>query len=174
MQAQVGGAVARALCCFREVPASRRDLRTLGFCGVGQGAAGCADLISGADRQRHTPANFPQAGEQFWRVLHRLSVRDLLFSPRYFAHHYFHPNTPSLATQDMPGLPRKGSVSPSNHVGRATHHRCHRLESGVKGKTPDLTCPPTNSHLKSSPPLSEALNNKRSVSMFKLPNSAPC
>src|ERR1035441_1834956 len=97
------------------------------------------------------------------RVPHRLSVEDLLFSPRYFAHHYFHPNTPSLATQDVQGLPRKGSVSPSNHVGRATHHRCHRLESGVKGKTPDLTCPPTNSHLKSSPPLSEALKDRKST-----------
>src|ERR1017187_1743527 len=89
MQAQIGGvAVAHDRCCFREVQARHRDLRTLGFCGVREGAAGHADLISGADRQRHTPANFPQAGEQFWRVGH-------------FAHHYLHPNTPLLAAQDM-------------------------------------------------------------------------
>src|ERR1035437_6223707 len=112
MQAQVEtGILQVALCCFREVLACRHDLRTLGFCGVHQGAAGCPDLISGADRQRHTAANFPQAEEQFWRVGHRLSVEVLLFSPRYFAHHYFHPNTPSLATQDMPVLIDHFSVS---------------------------------------------------------------
>src|SRR5450759_1178448 len=72
---------------FREVLASRRDLRTLSLCGVRQGAAGCPDLISGArDGQPHTPANFPQARQQFRRIGHRLSVEDLLFSPRYFAH----------------------------------------------------------------------------------------
>src|SRR5450756_224625 len=87
MQAQVGVAIARALCCFREVPARRGDLRTLGFCSVRQRAAGCPDLVCGAgERQRHTPANFLQAREKFWRVGHRLSVEDLLFSPRYFAH----------------------------------------------------------------------------------------
>src|ERR1017187_10267311 len=85
MQAQVGGAVAHGHCCFRKAEARRRDLRTLGCCGVSQGAAGYADLLGGAG-QLHTPANLLQAREQFRRIGHRLSVEDLLFSPRYFAH----------------------------------------------------------------------------------------
>ena len=103
MQAQVEtGVLQVAFCRFRKAQACRRDLRTFSFCGVRQGAAGRADLIGGArDGQRHTPANFPQAGEQFWRV-------------GYFVHHYFHPNTPLLAAQDMHGL--MGSVHPRNPV----------------------------------------------------------
>src|ERR1039458_9513898 len=77
MDAQVEtGILQVARCCFRKAQARRRDLGTLGLCAVSQGAAGCPDLISGADRQRNTPANFPQAGEQFWRVGHRLSAED--------------------------------------------------------------------------------------------------
>src|ERR1039457_495094 len=107
MDAQVEtGILQVARCCFRKAQARRRDLRTLGLCGLHEGAACCPDLISGAGRQRHTPANFPQAGEQFWRVGHGLSVEALLFSPRYFAHN-FHPNTPSLATQDMQSSSQK-------------------------------------------------------------------
>ena len=89
MQTQVEAGVARARRCFRKAQARRRDLRTLGSCGVREGAAGCADLISGiGGRQRQTPTNFPQARKKFRHVGH-------------FAHHYFHPNTPLLAAQDM-------------------------------------------------------------------------
>jgi hypothetical protein len=103
MQAQVEtGILQVAPRRFREVCARRRNLRTFGFCGVSQCAAGCADLIGGAGgRQRHTPANFLQAREEFWRI-------------GLFTHHYFHPNTPLLAAQDMHGL--MGSVHPRNPV----------------------------------------------------------
>jgi hypothetical protein len=70
-----------------------------------QGAAGCPDLIGGADRQRHTPANFPQARQQFGRI-------------DYFVHHYFHPNTPLLAAQDVHGL--MGHMSTPAQFTRAT------------------------------------------------------
>jgi hypothetical protein len=120
MDAQVEtGILQVARCCFRKAQGRRRDLGTLGLCGLHEGAACCPDLISGADRQRHTLANFPQAGEQFWRVGHRLSVlsvKALLFSPRYFAHHYFHPNTPSLATQDIPVSTDHVGVSGTVHL----------------------------------------------------------
>jgi hypothetical protein len=103
MQAQVEtGILQVARRCVREVQARRRDFRTVGLCGVRQGAAGCADLVSGAVHgQRHTPANFLQAREEFWRI-------------GLFTHHYFHPNTPLLAAQDMHGL--MGSVHPRNPV----------------------------------------------------------
>src|ERR1019366_8900632 len=78
MHAQVGGvAVAHAPRRSCEVQARHRDLGTLGFCGFPQGAAGYADLLGGAGQlQLHTPVNFPQARQQFRRVLHRLSVED--------------------------------------------------------------------------------------------------
>jgi hypothetical protein len=89
MQTQAGIAVADGLCRLREVQARRLDFRTLGLCRLCQGAAGYAEFVSGARAgQRHTPASFPQAREQFRRVGH-------------FTHHYFHPNTPLLAAQDM-------------------------------------------------------------------------
>ena len=48
MQAQIEtGVLQVALSRLREVLARRRDLRTLGVCGARQGAAGCADLVSG-------------------------------------------------------------------------------------------------------------------------------
>src|ERR1019366_6356471 len=74
MEAHVG--VAHALCRSREVQASRRNLRTLAFCRVSQGAASCPDLIDGVGRQLHTPVDFLQTCQQFQRVLHRLSVED--------------------------------------------------------------------------------------------------
>jgi|ERR1017187_2302359 hypothetical protein len=108
MEAQVEtGILQVARCCFRKAQACRRDLGTLGLCHLSQGAAGYADLVSGTgEGQGHTPANFPQARQQSRRIGHKLSVKALLFSPRYFAHN-FHPNTPSLATQDMQGSSQK-------------------------------------------------------------------
>jgi hypothetical protein len=42
------------------------------------------------------------AGQQFWCV-------------GYFTGHYFHPNTPQLAAQDMPGLIYQIGVSGTVH-----------------------------------------------------------
>src|SRR5450759_4286606 len=102
MQAHAArGTVIDALRRSCEVQARRRDLRTLGLGGVREGAASCPDLIGGAGgRQRHTPAKFLEAREEFWRV-------------GYFTGHYFHPNTPQLATQDMPAL--------TDHIGVFVH-----------------------------------------------------
>src|ERR1035437_784626 len=77
MQAQVGVAVAHAFRRSCEVQARRRDLSTLGFCGVRPGPAGYANLLGGADRgQLHTPGNFLQTCQQFRCVGHNLSVED--------------------------------------------------------------------------------------------------
>jgi hypothetical protein len=72
------------------------------FCRVRQRTASYAEFVSGPRAgQCHTPANFLQAREEFWRI-------------GLFTHHYFHPNTPLLAAQDMHGL--MGSVHPRNPV----------------------------------------------------------
>jgi uncharacterized membrane protein len=43
-----------------------------------------------------------EADQQLWRV-------------GYFVHHYFHPNTPQLATQDIHGLTDQIGVSGAAH-----------------------------------------------------------
>src|ERR1017187_8802604 len=144
MQAQAGGgAVAEALCCSREVQTRRRDLRTLGLCRVRQGAASYPDLIGGAGgRQRHTPANFLQARKEFWRVL-------------YFVHHYFHPNTPLLAAQDIHGLMNHISA-PAQFTGRrgCDRFRVKSQEDSVLGKLPPLySAPISETRIRGGAPL---------------------
>src|ERR1035437_5517964 len=96
----------------------------------------------------------------------------LLSSPRYSAH----PSIPTrrcLRHKIYRVLAKIGGVSFKSLWG-STCHRRHRIESGLKGNTPDLIWPPTNSHPKSSPPPSKDLNNRSSASTPKLPNSAKC
>src|SRR5450759_2273265 len=87
-------------------------------------------------------------------------------------------NLSCLRCDILPILPSQHAVvCDTRYAGLSsvpTYRRLYRLESGLKGKTRDLIWPPTNSHLKSSPPPSRVLNNKSSVSMLKLLNSAPC
>src|ERR1019366_7671205 len=131
MQAQVKAGVAHALRCFREVQARLRNLRTLGLCGVRQGAANCPDLIGGAGgRQLQTTANFFEADQQFWRV-------------DYFVHHYFHPNTPQLAAQDthqsywflcpLTNSQPKSSVPPSEVLKSRSSESMIKLPNSAKG-----------------------------------------